>query len=81
VTTRVNSWVFGVGNDFSSAVARTPAANQTLVSQYLAPVGDTYWVQRQNAPTPLSGTTVRINDTAPNYDRYNLAICEILQSK
>ena len=81
VTTRNNSWVFGVGNDFSSAVARAPAANQTLVSQYLAPVGDTYWVQRQNAPTPLSGTTVRINDTAPNYDRYNLAICEILQSK
>jgi FtsP/CotA-like multicopper oxidase with cupredoxin domain len=81
VTTRTNSWVFGVGNDFSSAVARTPGANQTIVSQYLPAVGDTYWVQRQNAPTPLQGTTVRINDTAPNYDRYNLAICEILQSK
>ena len=78
VTTRSNSWVFGVGNDFDNAIARTPGANQTLVHQYLAPVGDTYWVQRQNQPTPASGTTVTINDTAPTTDRYNLSICEIL---
>ncbi len=78
VTTRNGSWVMGVGNDFDKAVARAPAAGQVLVHQYLAASGDTYWVQMQDNPTPLSGTTVGINDTAPTADRYNLSICEIL---
>jgi hypothetical protein len=78
VTTRNNSWVFGVGNDFDRATARTPGSNQKLVNQYLPSVGDTYWVQMQNAPTPLSGTTVYISDTAPTGDRYNLSVVEIL---
>src|SRR5260370_23087426 len=78
VTTRNNSWVFGVGNDFDNAIARTPGPGQSLIHQYLAPVGDTYWVQMQNTPTPASGTTVIINDTAPTTDRYNLTICEVL---
>jgi len=77
-TTRNGSWVFGVGNDYSNAVARTLGSGQTLVHQYLATVGDTYWVQRQNAPTPPSGTTVTINDTAPTGDMYNLSVVEIL---
>jgi hypothetical protein len=49
-----------------------------MVHQLLSSNGDTYWVQRQTATTPLSGTSVTINDTAPTGDRYNLAICEIL---
>ena len=77
-TTRNNSWVMGAGNDYDNAIARIVGANQTLVHQYMPPVGDTYWVQRQNAPTPLAGTNVTINDTAPTSDRFNLAICEIL---
>ena len=78
VTTRNTSWVFGVGNDFDNATARTIGANQTLIQQYLTAAGDTYWVQRQTAATPLSGTSVTINDTAPTVDRYNLAIVEVL---
>ena len=78
VTTRNGSLVIGVGNDYDNAIARTVGSGQTLVHQYLSPVGDTYWVQMENAPTMLSGTTVVINDTAPTGDRYNLAICEIL---
>lgn len=78
VTTRNGSWVFGVGNDFDNNIARTPGTNQSLVHQYLAATGDTYWVQMQNATTPMSGTTVTINDTAPTTDRFNLSICEIL---
>jgi Bacterial Ig domain/Lysyl oxidase len=78
ITTRNNSWVFGVGNDWDRATARTLGANQTMVNQYLASVGDTYWVQRQNAPTALSGTSVTINDTAPTNDRFNLTIVEVL---
>jgi hypothetical protein len=76
-TTRNNSWVIGVGNDWDNAIARTPDANQTVINPYLATTGDTFWVQRQNSTTPLSGTTVTINDTAPTTDRYNLSICEI----
>jgi hypothetical protein len=79
VTTQNNSWVFGVGNDWDNAIARTVGTSQTMVHQDLATtVQDTYWVQQQNNPTPTLGTTVTINDTAPTTDRYNLAICEIL---
>jgi len=77
VTTRANSWVFGVGNDYDNAIARSLGSNQTMVHQDLAPVGDTYWVQRTAGTIPLAGTSVRINDTAPTSDRYNLAVCEV----
>src|SRR5262249_11319761 len=77
-TTRNSSWVFGVWGDFDKATARTPGAGQSLVQQYLTAAGDTYWVQKQNSTTPLSGTSVTINDTAPTTDRYNLSIVEVL---
>ena len=77
VTTRNNSLVFGVGNDFDQAIARTVGSGQTMVNQYLATIGDTYWVQRTTAAVGSAGTSVSINDTAPNGDRYNLSICEI----
>jgi len=77
-TTRNGSWVFGVGNDWDNAIARTVPANQIMVHQYLATIGDTYWVQRQASPTPTSGTVVTINDTAPTGDRYNLSTVEVL---
>jgi len=80
VTTRANSLVVGVGNDWDNDIARTPGANQILVSQYLATVGDTFWVQRTSSVIPAAGTSVTINDTAPTADRYNLTICEILVS-
>ena len=78
VTTRSGSWVFGVGNDWDSPIGRTVGPGQTLLHQYFPPVGDTYWVQSQTSPTPLAGTTVFINDTAPTSDRYDLSIVEIL---
>jgi hypothetical protein len=80
-TTRNGSWVVGVGVDFDGALKRTAGANQTIVHQdlqNLAPAYDTFWVQMQNGPTPLSGTTVTINDTAPTIDCYDLSICEVL---
>ncbi|HEX3740985.1 MAG TPA: galactose oxidase-like domain-containing protein [Terriglobales bacterium] len=78
VTTLSGSWVFGVGNDWDNAVARTLGAGQSLVHQDLSSSGDTYWVQMEATPTPLSGTTVTINDTAPTGDRYNLSIVEVV---
>ena len=78
VTTRNNSWVFAVGNDWDNAIARTPGPNQALVHQYFASVGDTYWVQQQNAVTPAPATTVTMNDTAPTGDQFNFALVEVL---
>jgi hypothetical protein len=78
VTTRAGSWVFGVGNDWDNPIPRTPSAGQSLVHQTMSSTGDTYWVQKQNAPTAAAATTAAISDTAPTGDRYNLAICEVL---
>ena len=78
VTTRNGSLVLGVANDYDNPISRTVGTGQNLVHQYLTPTGDTYWVQMQTAPVPLSGTTVKINDTAPTTDRYNLSIIEVL---
>ena len=78
ITTRDNSWVFAVGTDWDNGIARMLGPDQTMVHQYLAPVNDTYWVQRQNTASSSAGTTVTINDTAPTSDRYDLAVVEIL---
>src|SRR5205823_14525586 len=78
VSTRANSFVFGVGLDWDAGPARTLGANQTMVHQYAATNVITAWVQRTTSPVAASGTTVTINDTAPTADRYNLTICEIL---
>ena len=78
VTTRNNSLVIGVGVDPQRAIARTVAAGQYLVHQYLASNAGTYWVQSQSSPTALSGTSVTMNDSAPTSDAYNFSISEIL---
>ncbi len=78
VTTRSGSWVWGVGEDWDKAAARTVGSGQTIVDQFLSPSGDTFWTQRQTSPTAAAGTTVTINDTAPTADRWDLAIVEVL---
>jgi len=76
-TQGANSWVFGVGNDWDGAVARTVGGSQTMVYQYLSPTGDTFWVQRQNATVQPAGTVVTISDTAPTNHQWNLSIIEV----
>ena len=76
-TSRAGSWVWGVGHDWDRAVARTVGASQTKVDEFLPSTGDTLWVQRQTLPTPLAGTPVTVNDTAPTNDRWNLAAVEV----
>ncbi len=78
ITTRAGSLVVGVGNDWDNATPRTLGPSQTLVQQFLATGGDTFWVQRTTSLVSGAGSTVTINDTAPATDRYNLTICEIL---
>jgi hypothetical protein len=77
VTTRADSIVLGVGNDFDNAISRTVGAGQTILHQYLTPAGDTYWMQRINSPIAMAGVQVTLNDTAPTTDRYNLALVEV----
>jgi hypothetical protein len=77
-TTRAGSWVWGVGNDWDRAISRTVGAGQTLFDQYLAPVGDTYWVQSQTAAGNPSNSSVTLNDTGSTADRWDLAAIEIL---
>src|SRR5262249_52401401 len=77
-TTRAGAWVWGVGNDWDRATARAAGLNQTKVDEFLASVGDTMWVQRQNSATQFAATPVIVNDTAPTNDRWNLASVEVL---
>ena len=42
VTTGTNSLIFGAGNDWNHAIARTPLPDQAIVHQFLTPVDDTY---------------------------------------
>jgi hypothetical protein len=71
--------VFGVGNDYDSATARTLGSGQTMVHQWLeTTLGDTYWVQRLTNPVSAAGSLVTINDTSPASDRWNLAVVEVV---
>src|SRR6185436_18993567 len=79
VTTQPGSFVYGVGNDWDRATARTLGAGQTMVHQLVdSATGDTYWVQNQTAPIASSGTTVQLNDTAPSTDRWNFSAVEVV---
>jgi hypothetical protein len=75
--TQTGSVVWGVGNDWDRAISRTVGSGQTMVDQYLASFGDTFWVQSK-VGTSTAGQIVTISDTAPTTDRWNLATIEIL---
>ena len=78
-TTRANSLVFGVGNDWDGSTARTVGANQTMVTQWLdTSVGDTFWVQSTAQLIGPIGTVVTMNDTAPTNHRWNFTAVEVL---
>jgi hypothetical protein len=78
VAQAAGSLVFGVGNDFDRAVARTAGAGQTKLHEFLAPTGDTFWMQRVTAATTAAGQTVTLNATAAGAaDQWNIAAVEI----
>lgn len=80
-TTQADSVIWGIGNDWDGATARTVGTGQTKVSEMLAPAGDTFWVQNRTAAVAAAGTVVTINDTAPTNHRWNLAAIEILRAQ
>ncbi len=77
-TTKAGSFVYGVGNDWSNAIARTLGSGQQMIHQWVdTSAGNTFWVQARNAPVS-SPSVVQINATAPTNDRWNLAAVEIV---
>jgi Big-like domain-containing protein len=77
LTQAAGSAVYGVGNDFDRAIARTVPATQSKIHEFLAPSGDTFWVQALNGTVAAAGTVVTLNDTAPTADQWNFAIVEL----
>jgi len=78
-TTKANSLVYAVGNDWDRATARVLGAAQVMVHQWVdTTTGDTYWAQAGSSAFALAGTPVSLNDTSPTSDRWNLASVEIL---
>ena len=78
-TTQPQSLIFGIGNDWDTATARTPGSNQILLQQTLdLGTGDTYWSQQLTLQTGAAGSQVSLNDTAPTTDRWNFAAVEVL---
>jgi len=75
-----NSWFYGVGIDPAGAIGRTLPAGQTMVAQWVDTAASaTMWVQRVSPGVP-SGTSVKVNDTAPTADPWNLAVVEVKRS-
>ena len=79
VTTAPNSVVYGVGNDADRADARALGPGQAMVHQWIATANSrTFWVQSGNTAVPSAGTTVQVNSTAPNDNRWNFVGVEIV---
>jgi hypothetical protein len=77
-TTQAGSWIWGIGDDWDKAKARTSGSGQTLFDQFLANVGDTYWVQSQASAGNAANAPVTLKDTAPTTDRYDFSAIEIV---
>jgi Big-like domain-containing protein/lysyl oxidase len=75
------SLVFAVGNDWDRATARTLPVGWVLLDQWLnTGSGDTYWTQYRNTTTGKAGSRVKVRDTAPTNDHWNLAAVELVNS-
>ena len=62
--------------DASDCDATLPAGWVSL-NQWVDMTGDTYWSQYTNVPVQAARTLVRVSDTAPITDRWNLVAVEI----
>lgn len=65
-----------MGNDWDGGTSRVPAAGQVVEQEYVAPVGDTFWLQRTATPSGAPGL-VTIADTAPADHQWNYAAVEV----
>jgi len=67
-----------VGHDWDNAIARTLPSGWVPLEQWVdTATGDTYWSQYTNTPTGAAGSVVKVSDTAPSTDQWNLAAVEL----
>jgi hypothetical protein len=80
VTTKANSQVFGVFNNWNNSQTPVPGTNQSIQSIVLNTADvDGYWVQKQNIPTASAGTNVLMNATDPgNANQWRAIAWEVL---
>jgi hypothetical protein len=77
-TSSQGAWVWGVGDDWDGAIARTPVTGQALPYQYLdTRIGNTFWVQDQTTRVATAGTEAVLSDTHPTTDRWDYAAVEV----
>src|SRR5262249_6448048 len=62
-TTKANSWVFGVGNDWDNRKTLTAGAGATIIAQSPARNTDTFWAVRSTTPVAGGGTPTLIAAT------------------
>ena len=78
-TTKPNSWIFAVGNDWDNRKVVTANAGSTIIAQGAATITDTFWTVRTTNPQPQSGVTSTVGVSGLGTDRYNFAAIEIRQ--
>jgi hypothetical protein len=78
-TTKANSWVFGVGNDWDSFRTLTPNAANTLVNQSTNAITDTFFTVRATTPQSLAGVPTNVGVTGVGTDRFNFVAVEVRQ--
>ncbi|MFC8503745.1 Ig-like domain-containing protein [Pedococcus sp. NPDC057267] len=78
VSTSSGSRTLAVGNDWDAATPRVLATGQSLLAAWVdTGVGDTFWAQQSTAVSTAAGQSVRLADTGPTTDRWNLAAVEV----
>jgi len=78
-TTKPNSWIFGVGNDWDNRKVVAGQAGSTVIAQSSTAITDTFWTVRTTTPQPQAGVTATIGVSGLGTDRYNFAAIEIRQ--
>lgn len=79
-TIRAGSLIYGVGNDWDGAGARTLGSGQWMVHQWVdTGSGDTMWTQARTAAVPAVQSSVTLDTTAPTNHQWNFVGLEIIR--
>lgn len=73
--TTSGSSIWGVGNDWDGALARTLPSTDSMYKQWVA-YADTFWLEKAKAAA--TGSSTYIGTTAPTNDQYNFVAVEVL---
>jgi len=78
-TTKPNSWLFAVGNDWDNRKVVGAQSGSTIIAQGATTITDTFFTVRTTNPQPQAGVSTTVGVTGVGTDRYNLAVIEIRQ--